>query len=200
MSQPEAGDAVPAQPRKNADGAVFRDVIRHLASGVTIITSSLRGEPVGLTATAVCSVSATPPMLLVSVTNKSRTAQGVAETGAFAVHLLRHQGRRYAEKFAAFGERFEGVEFSQAPDTRVPLLADVLGWFLCEVEQTVPAADHMIFTGRVIQCELKDNLPDPLLYFDRSYRKLAPGAERGAENLEPWGSAQDAGLPGWGWP
>jgi flavin reductase (DIM6/NTAB) family NADH-FMN oxidoreductase RutF len=56
----------------------------------------------------------------------------------------------------------------------------------------------MIFVGRVLQCELKDKSPDPLLYFDRNYRKLAPGAERGAGNLEPWGS-QDAGLPGFGW-
>src|SRR6478736_4730441 len=89
-----------AAPAQSADGANFRDVIRHLASGVTVITSSLAGEPVGLTATAVCSVSATPPMLLVSLTTTSHTAQGVMEAGAFAVHLLPHSGRKYAEQFA----------------------------------------------------------------------------------------------------
>jgi flavin reductase (DIM6/NTAB) family NADH-FMN oxidoreductase RutF len=199
MSQPEAGNVSPRQPGASAEGAVFRDVIRHLASGVTIITSSLGGEPVGLTATAVCSVSATPPMLLVSLTAASRTARGVAQTGAFAIHLLPHKGRKYAEQFASPGAHFEAVEYSVAQHRRIPLLADVLGWFLCETEQTLPAADHVIFVGRVLQCELKDKSPDPLLYFDRNYRKLAPGAERGAANLEPWGSAQDAGLPGFGW-
>lgn len=198
MSQPEEINALP--PRGSADPAMFRDVIRHLASGVTIITSSLEGKPVGLTATAVCSVSATPPMLLISVAAKSRTALGVMESGAFAVHLLPHKGRRYAEQFASTGEHFEGIEYSLAAQVETPLLANVLGWFLCETEQTLPAADHVIFIGRVVGCELKDKRPDPLLYFDRGYRKLAPGAEPGAENFEPWGSTQDAGLPGFGWP
>jgi flavin reductase (DIM6/NTAB) family NADH-FMN oxidoreductase RutF len=188
---------VMSQPEAQVPGAAFRDVIRHLASGVTIITSSLKGEPVGLTATAVCSVSATPPMLLVSVTTGSRTAEGIAETGVFAVHLLRHKNRGHAEQFASRGAHFERVAY--AMESKVPLLSDVLGWFLCEVEQTIPAADHMIFVARVVRCGLEDRLPDPLLYFDRSYRKLSPVAEPGAENLEPWGSSQDAGLPGFGW-
>lgn len=182
-----------------ADGAKFRDVIRHLASGVTIITSSLAGEPVGLTATAVCSVSATPPLLLISLTNSSRTAQGVAESGKFAVHLLAHGGRRYAEQFASRGAHFENVHFQNYSGSELPVLSKVLGWFVCEVEQKIPTADHVIFVGRVLECDLKDKTPDPLLYFDRGYRKLAPGVEPGAENLEPWGSTQDAGLPGFGW-
>jgi flavin reductase (DIM6/NTAB) family NADH-FMN oxidoreductase RutF len=76
----------------------------------------------------------------------------------------------------------------------------VLGWFLCAVEQTIAAADHIIFVGRVLECELKDASPDPLLYFDRAYRQLASGAEPATQGLEPWGSTQDTGLPGWGWP
>ncbi len=194
MSQPEKGKT--ATPTEIS--SAFRDVIRHLASGVTIITSSLDGEPVGLTATAVCSVSATPPMLLISVTSGSRTAQGISQTGAFAVHLLRHGNRSIAEQFASRGAHFERIDYSLAAKN-VPVLDQVLGWFLCEVEQAVPAADHIIFIGRLLRCELKDKLPDPLLYFDRSYRKLAFGAEPGAENLEPWGWAQEVGLPGFGW-
>ena len=184
---------------QQADAARYRDVIRHLASGVTIITSSLAGEPVGLTATAVCSVSATPPLLLISLNAASRTAQGVAETGRFAVHLLPHRGRRYAEQFASRASHFEGVQYTRHSAVGVPVLAEFLGCLVCQVEQTNPAADHVIFVGRVLECELRDQVPDPLLYFDRGYRRLAAGVEPGAENLEPWGSAADAGLPGFGW-
>lgn len=184
---------------EDANAANFRDVIRHLASGVTVITSSLAGEPVGLTATAVCSVSATPPSLLISVTAGSRTEQGIAETGGFAVHLLPHRGRRYAEQFASRGSHFNGIQFFRHSRSELPVLTDVLGWFICTVEQVIPAGDHVIFVGRVLECELTDRVPDPLLYFDRGYRKLAAGVEPGAENLEPWGSSQDAGLPGFGW-
>lgn len=183
---------------EGANAANFRDVIRHLASGVTVITSSLAGEPVGLTATAVCSVSATPPSLLISVTAGSRTEKGIAETGGFAVHLLPHRERRYAEQFASRGSHFNGVQFSLHSQGEIPVLTGVLGWFVCTVEQVIPAADHVIFVGRVLECELTDRVPDPLLYFDRGYRKLAAGLETGAEKLEPWGS-QDAGLPGFGW-
>jgi 3-hydroxy-9,10-secoandrosta-1,3,5(10)-triene-9,17-dione monooxygenase reductase component len=188
-----------AAPAQSAEGANFRDVIRHLAAGVTVITSSLGGEPVGLTATAVCSVSATPPSLLISVTAGSRTEKGIAESGRFAVHLLPHRGRRYAEQFASRGAHFNDVQFSRYSGTDLPVLTDVLGWFVCEVEQKIPAADHVIFVGRVLECELTDRAPDPLLYFDRGYRKLAAGLEPGPENLEPWGSPQDSGLPGFGW-
>lgn len=192
-------DANSSAHRPSVDAAEFRDVIRHLASGVTIITSSLGGEPVGLTATAVCSVSATPPLILTSLTATSQTAQGVNETGHFVVHLLPHRGRRYAEQFASRGSHFEGVEYASHSAGKLPVLSDVLGWFVCKAEQKIPAADHIIFIGRVLECELNDRAPDPLLYFDRGYRRLAAGVEPGAENLEPWGSTQDAGLPGFGW-
>lgn len=199
MSQHDAAKGVPPGSGASTEAAVFRDVIRHLASGVTIITSALGGEPVGMTATAVCSVSATPPMLLVSLTAASRTAQGVAQAGAFALHLVPHSGRKHAEQFASRNLHFQDVNYATTSEKNIPVLAEVLGWFLCQVEQTLSVADHLIFVGRVLQCELKDRSPDPLLYFDRSYRKLAPGAEPGAENLEPWGTARDAGLPGFGW-
>jgi flavin reductase (DIM6/NTAB) family NADH-FMN oxidoreductase RutF len=199
MSQPEGVKPASVPSRASADAQLFREVIRHLASGVMIITSSFQGKPVGLTATAVCSISVAPPTLLISLGAASHTATGVAETGAFAVHLLPHKARKYAEQFASSGEHFVGVEYSSAPESNVPLLRDVLGWFLCEVQQAIPVTDHIIYLGRVIQCELKDKRPDPLLYFDRGYRKLAPGAEPGAERFEPWGAAEDAGLPGFGW-
>jgi flavin reductase (DIM6/NTAB) family NADH-FMN oxidoreductase RutF len=197
MSQHE--NAKGSAQASGPDAAKFRDVIRHLAAGVTIITSALDGEPVGLTATAVCSVSATPPLLLISLSATSRTAQGVAETGKFAMHLLPHRGRRYAEQFASRASHFDGVQYARLSPSELPVLSDVLGWFVCAVEREIPVADHVIFVGRVLECELKDKAPDPLLYFDRAYRRLAAGTEPSAQNLEPWGSTQDAGLPGFGW-
>ncbi len=69
---------MPAQEkaRETVAAQVFRETMGHLASGVTIITSSHDGTPVGMTATAVCSISTKPPMLLVSLTTGSRTASG----------------------------------------------------------------------------------------------------------------------------
>jgi flavin reductase (DIM6/NTAB) family NADH-FMN oxidoreductase RutF len=192
MSQPDR------EARETVSADNFREVIRHLASGVTIITSMSQGTPVGMTATAVCSISATPPIILVSLTTTSHTAGGVQHTGAFAVHLITDSGKQYAEQFASKGDHFQGVSYQTDEVTGVPVLNDVLGHFVCRVEQSIPVADHILFVGRVVRCELKIKEPHPLLYFDRSYRKISPVSEAKAGNLEPWGSTQDSGLPGWG--
>jgi flavin reductase (DIM6/NTAB) family NADH-FMN oxidoreductase RutF len=179
---------------------VFREAMCRLASGVTIITASLQGAPVGMTATAVCSVSAKPPLLLISLTAGTRTAMGVEERNAFAVHLLPYARQKYAEQFASPGDHFAEIAHRCDPTTGVPILEDVLGHFLCEVERSVVVADHVLFVGRVVECAIKESGRAPLVYFDRCYGKIAAGTEREQGSLEPWGSGWDIGLPGWGIP
>jgi flavin reductase (DIM6/NTAB) family NADH-FMN oxidoreductase RutF len=189
-------------PEKTIDtvaAQAFREAMGHLASGVTIITASLDGAPVGMTATAVCSVSAKPPMLLVSLTTGSRTALGVEQCKAFAVHLLGDHSQKHAEQFAAAGDHFAGIKYRCDEQTKVPVLHEVLAHFVCLVERTVEIADHMLFVGRVVECEVKAPGRHPLVYFDRKYRKVA-AAESQPVSLEPWGSTHDFGLPGWGLP
>lgn len=179
--------------------AVFRELMGHLAAGVTVVTSALDGVPVGMTATAVCSVSAMPPMLLVSLTTNTRTAAGVERSKAFTVHLLNYSGRIYAEKFARPGDHFTEVAYRKHAITAVPVLQDVLGYLVCAVEQAVTVADHTIFFGRVLECELVDARRHPLVYFARGYREIAATPSAQAKSFEPW-AEHDAGLPGWGLP
>jgi flavin reductase (DIM6/NTAB) family NADH-FMN oxidoreductase RutF len=188
----------PASQREAVSAQAFREVMCQLASGVTIITASLGDVPVGMTATAVCSVSAKPPMLFISLTAGSRTALGVEERKTFAVHLLPHTRQKYAEQFAAAGDHFADIGYRRDPATGVPILEDVLGYFLCEVERSVVVADHALFVGRVMQCAVKATGQTPLVYFDRAYGKVTPVAELHPVNPEHW--AFDIGLPGWGVP
>lgn len=190
---------LPEKSRDTVPAQVFREVMGHLASGVTIITAALQQTPVGMTATAVCSVSAKPPMLLVSLTSGSRTALGVEQSQAFAVHLLAHDRQKYAEQFAAAGDHFSGISYRPDEQTGVPVLQDVLGYFLCQVEHAVQVADHVLFVGRVVECEVKAPGHHPLVYFDHKYRRVAVSDSQPG-SLEPWGSTQDYGLPGWGLP
>ena len=190
---------VPEKTRDAVAAQAFREAMGHLASGVTIITAAQDGSPVGMTATAVCSVSAKPPMLLVSLTTGSRTALGAEQSKAFAVHLLADHGQKHAEQFAAAGDHFAGIKYRCDEQTKIPVLHDVLAHFLCVVERTVEVADHMLFVGRVVECEVKAPGCHPLVYFDRKYRKVAT-TESQPGTLEPWGSTHDFGLPGWGLP
>lgn len=59
--------------------------MRRLGAACTVIASMKDGVRVGLTATAVCSVSAAPPRLLVCVNQKVR-AHAVTEEGSLTAH------------------------------------------------------------------------------------------------------------------
>ena len=61
----------------------FRSTMRKLAAGVTVITTSYQGALHGMTATAICSVSADPPTVLVAVNRTARTRPNIEGAGFF---------------------------------------------------------------------------------------------------------------------
>ena len=60
-----------AAPVVTADPEDFKEGMRQLAAGVTIVTTAVGERRNGLTATAVCSLSAEPPMLLACVNREA---------------------------------------------------------------------------------------------------------------------------------
>src|SRR3954462_7103791 len=69
--------------------AAFRNAMRRLAATVTIVTTADGGRWHGMTATAVTSVSADPPALLVCVTQSASLQEPLMASGRFGVNLLR---------------------------------------------------------------------------------------------------------------
>jgi flavin reductase (DIM6/NTAB) family NADH-FMN oxidoreductase RutF len=61
------------------DHATFRAAMARFPGAVTIITARQGTERRGITATAVCSVSAEPPSLLVCVNRKTGTCAAIRE-------------------------------------------------------------------------------------------------------------------------
>ena len=88
------------------DAAAFKKGMRHLAASVTLITTRHRDLRGGLTATAVCSVSAEPPQILVCVNKTASAHDPIGEAGFFCVNVLSPQHRKLAERFAGM----DGVE------------------------------------------------------------------------------------------
>ncbi len=75
-----AADAPAVAPTTTAqmvDQKAFRDVVGRFASGVTVITTSVDGQPFGTTASAMSSLSMDPPMLLVCLNKTSETGAAV---------------------------------------------------------------------------------------------------------------------------
>jgi flavin reductase (DIM6/NTAB) family NADH-FMN oxidoreductase RutF len=145
---------------------LFRHVLGHLASGVSVVTSlDADGEPCGLTATAVCSVSLDPPLVLVSVDRTADTHAGLRASGVYAVNLLSAEQEALAIRFSGEEpEKFRGVA-CRTGATGAPLLEEVPGWLDCTVVREVTAGDHTVFIGRVEDARMQgEGDGRPLVY------------------------------------
>ncbi len=164
-------DVVPAD--------VFKLAMRRLAAGVTIITTCHDGERCGLTATAVCSLSADPPQLLVCV-NRSARAHDVIRRGAnLCVNLLARRHKALAGYFAGGRkgeERFRSGKWTTLK-TNAPVLDDALASFDCVVRETMESSTHTIFIGQVVDVRLRAE-GHPLLYAGGAYAGLQVIADR----------------------
>lgn len=118
-------------------------------SGVTVVTSWADGKPIGTTVNAFCSVSLTPPLLLIclDVTNFAREL--IDRQGAFAINILDDASGALAMKFAGYPEleRFADQGYSAEPGG-CPQLDQAAVFIDCELTESHLAGDHWIMVGR----------------------------------------------------
>lgn len=159
----------------------FREAMRLLAAGVVMVTTRIDGRPWGLTISACCSLSATPPQILISLGTQTVTARQVRSTGRFGLSLLSTSHRALAEVGAAPGApKFvdEHVDDDGGDSGRMPRVRDAMYHLDCVVSDCNEVADHTVFVGRVVQAHAgRSSLRalEPLIYFDRSYRSVGDG-------------------------
>lgn len=152
------------------DKAEFRNGMSRLGAAVSVVTTNSGGRRYGFTASAVCSVSDTPPTLLVCINRASSCFGTFRNTRHFCVNTLmpgqedisnHFGGKTPAEDRFALGEWREGL-------TGVPVLAGASVSFECEFTNAVDEATHRILFGRVI--DIRENeRQETLLYCMRRY-------------------------------
>ena len=175
---------------KPVDGEQFKAGMRTLAGAVNIITSLNASHRYGMTATAVCSVSADPPTVLVCINKLAATHGAVAKSKAFCVNVLRADDWDLSTAFsgAQSGEsRFKSRDWTRLA-TGSPVLIDALVSFDCRVVKSLTHGTHSIFLGQVEQVLLGQK-GKPLLYSEGQYAKLASLTlgEPLPEGLDYWG-------------
>ena len=92
----------PAGPGPGVQPPGFRAAMAQFASGVTVITvcDPATGQPRGMTANAVMSVSLTPPLVVVSVRRQAHLHDALARAGAYSVTVLGEHQEPQARRFA----------------------------------------------------------------------------------------------------
>jgi flavin reductase (DIM6/NTAB) family NADH-FMN oxidoreductase RutF/DNA-binding GntR family transcriptional regulator len=152
------------------DRELFREVIGHFTSGVTVITATSEGRDYGMTASAVTSLSLEPPMMLACLNNQSPTQQAITRSRAFAVSVLAEGQHELAKRFAhSSDDKFAGVPLTRGAGG-LPLIRDALAVLECEVRNDVVGGTHRVFLARVLRAVARPG--SPLAYFRGSFGRV----------------------------
>jgi flavin reductase (DIM6/NTAB) family NADH-FMN oxidoreductase RutF len=132
----------------------FRNAMRQLTGGVSVITAGRGRDISGMTVTSVSSLSVDPPALIVSINRESSSWPLVKRYGFFGVNILTSDQIDIAERFTGKGglkgaDRFAGARWTTRA-SGVPLLVGALAAIDCEVEDVVERHSHAIVIGRVL--------------------------------------------------
>lgn len=175
-SERQPSGVTPGDPRTpgsapvDLESAEFRRILGHFVTGVTIVTATDpdNGEPCGLTANAVASVSLDPPLVLVCVDHTAESHDRILAAGVFAVNVLSEDQERLSRRFATWNtpEKFGGIPFHRSA-TGAPILDAALAWVECRIWATYPGGDHTIMVGEAVAGDAREG--SPLIYYRSGY-------------------------------
>lgn len=157
------------------DPIVYRNAMAHYAGHVQIVTTEKDGLRRGVTITAACSVSDSPPMVLACLNNGNANNQVFFESGVFALNSLGLRHQALASAFAGFGGLATEDRFAlgnwQYLATGAPVLSDAIASFDCRVVDAKVTATHTVLFGQVEAIHFGP-ADAALIYLDRSFRSL----------------------------
>jgi flavin reductase (DIM6/NTAB) family NADH-FMN oxidoreductase RutF len=152
----------------------FRAVMRRLAGGVCIVTAGRDDDITGMTVTALTSLSADPPRLLVSINRQASSFALIERNRLFGVNILGSDQQELAERFSngrlKGKQRFEGAAWF-AGSSGVPLLAKSVAAVECQVEEIIERHSHAIIVGRLLSMDLPHRLSG-LVYWNGQYIEI----------------------------
>ena len=148
------------------DAAAKKTVLRHFPYGLYAVTVASGGEEHGMTANWLTQASFDPPMVVVAVENTSKTIGMIRDAHHFAVNLLQESQRELAGKLGRTSEqaphKLKGVRTKPGPVSGAPVLAEALGWLECRLVTTLPAGDHTLVLGEVVEAGVEHEGAQPL--------------------------------------
>lgn len=151
----------------------YRNAMSLLTSAVNVVTTAGASGRFGFTASAVCSVTDTPPTLLVCMNQASSSHDHFVENKVLSVNVLaaehEHLSKAFSSKLTQ-EERFQKSTWTQL-QTGSPVLEDALVSFDCHIEQIQHMGTHSIFMCRVVAIQQSEQ-EESLVYFNRAYHHV----------------------------
>ena len=160
--------------KKNEVGPqTYRDAMARFAGAVHVVTTDGEAGKRGATVIAACSVSDTPPTVLVCLNRENVKNDAFIRNGNFALNTLASDQQALAEAFSGqtglpVEERFSLAEWDRIA-SGAPTLLGALAVFDCEIIDTKDHATHRILFGKVAGIRIGNDVHPPM-YFNRGYR------------------------------
>jgi flavin reductase (DIM6/NTAB) family NADH-FMN oxidoreductase RutF len=163
---------------KIIDPEALKQAMRTWITGVAIVTGRHHEKIHGMTANSFNSIALDPPTVMVALQHRTRTQHLVKEGGFYGVTILDVSQIELAKRFAGQTKqgtpRFEGVETFEL-ESGVPLIQGGMAYLDCAVVRHFDVGNTTVFIGEVIAHQINpQNGHEPLLYFNRQWRKLDP--------------------------
>lgn len=160
----------------SVDSQTYRDAMARLGAAVNVVTTGTLDDPVGFTASAVCSVSDAPPTLLVCMNRASRARDAFHTGGAICINVLSAGQRDISGTFAGpmdMYERFTVGHWTTLA-TGAPALEEAVASFDCRIDRIVEVGTHSVMFGVVEAIRIGAPVGG-LVYFNRAYHVLPHG-------------------------
>ena len=172
MSLPEITETEVAERRR----LEFRSAMARLGAAVNIVTTDGPAGRRGLTASAVCSVTDSPPTVLICVNRQSDSNAAFKANGLLCVNILASRHQTLSARFAG---RAESAEARFGTDHRwirlatgAPALEDATAAVDCRITQIAEIGTHSVFFAEVVAIRLGE-IPEGLIYFGRDFHRVA---------------------------
>ena len=155
------------------DQHIFRQGMASLGAAVNVITTQGPAGQAGFTASAVCSVTDTPPTLLVCLNRSASVFNTFKQNQVLCVNTLAAHQSQLSTVFGGktpMPERFAQGDWGTLV-TGSPVLHQALVSFDCEIVQSMSIGSHDVLFCQIKAMQHQAGL-NALMYFNRNYCEL----------------------------
>lgn len=153
----------------------LKEVMRHWASGVAVVTSVCGSAKAGTTISSLASLSLDPPLILINLASENPIQTMIQETGFFGITLLGNNQKSISDLFAGYNkaikDRFEGLK-TFTLKSGVPLIKGGIAYLDCRLYQCCEMPKSRVLIGEVIAGQPGES-EQPLVLLNRGYVNLA---------------------------
>ena len=150
----------------------FIDAMRGFATTVNVVSSRKLEERQAMTASAVTSLSLSPPMILVCINKKAAIHKILELDDNFCINILCSDQQEIAQICSGKEEgeiRFETGTWLD--DLGSPFLYEAQSNIFCKCIETIDQSSHTIFLGEALNI-INNKKRSPLIYLDGEFKKI----------------------------